>query len=248
MWLHHPCLIDGKFLALYWLLAGCWAPVHVGPWVLKPCLRVFILIVNSLSVGLLISLYLIYTITAKMIAVFYFEASCIFSISPVPLKTFLLYFICGQNFAHLSSRMCLFLWSICLSKLQQLLLACAAQKRPRMLPKGCCTSKEKLQAQSSQKTGACRPQSPRGGCWHGCKRKSSFQGAALEFPSVGGHWALQRQGSQPVPSLQIVKIFPEARAAVWGTSVWVKAPRESLLGRRSVSLVERWEHGLLSCG
>lgn len=174
-----------------------------------------------------------------MIAVFCFEASCNLSISPVPLKTFLLYFICDQNFAHPSSRMCLFLWSLCLSKLQQLLLACAAQKRPRMLPKGCCTSKEKLQAQSSQKTGACGPQSPKGGCWHGCKRKSSFQGAALEFPSIGEHWALQRQGSKPGSSMQIVKIFPEARAAVWGSPVRVKAPRGSVMGRRIVSLVKR---------
>lgn len=70
MWLRHPCSIDGKFLALHWLFAGCWAPVHVGPCVWKPCLRGFILIVSSLSIGLLISLYLIYTITAKMIAVF----------------------------------------------------------------------------------------------------------------------------------------------------------------------------------
>lgn len=181
-----------------------------------------------------------------MIAVFCFEASCNLSISPVPLKTFLLYFICDQNFAHPSSRMCLFLWSLCLSKLQQLLLACAAQKRPRMLPKGCCTSKEKLQAQSSQKTGACGPQSPKGGCWHGCKRKSSFQGAALEFPSIREHWALQRQGSKPGSSMQIVKIFPEARAAVWGSPVRVKAPRGSVMGRRIVSLVKRWEHGLFS--
>lgn len=210
MWLHHPHSMDGMFLALHWLLAGCWAPVRVGPCVLEPCLSVFILIVSSLPVGLLISLYLVYTMTAKMIALFYLEAFCILSISPVPSKTFLLYFICDQNFAHPSCRMCLFLWSICLSKLQQLLLACAAQKRPRVLPKGCCTSKEKLQAQSSQKPGACGAQSPKGGCWHGCKRKSSFQGAALEFPSVGEHWALQEQGSKPGSSMQIVKIFPEA--------------------------------------
>lgn len=140
--------------------------------------------------------------------------------------------------------MCLFLWSICLSKLQQLLLACAAQKCPRMLPKGCCTSKEKLQAQSSQKTGARGPQSPKGACWHGCQRKSSFQGAALEFPSVGEHWALQRQGSKPVSSMQIVKIFPEARAAVWGTPVWVKAPRGSMVGGE---LFPRWRGESMVC-
>lgn len=121
--------------------------------------------------------------------------------------------------------MCLLLWSICLSKLQQLLLACAALKCPRMLPKGCSTSKEMLQAQSSQKTGACGALSPKGGCWHGCKRKSSFQGAALEFPSVGEHQALQGQGSKPGSSMQVVKIFPEARAAVCGAPGWVKAPR-----------------------
>lgn len=63
----------------------------MGPWVLEPCLRVFILIISSLSDGLLIILYLVYTITAKMIAVFCLEASCILSISPIPLKTFLLF-------------------------------------------------------------------------------------------------------------------------------------------------------------
>lgn len=167
-----------------------------------------------------------------MIALFFFEAFCILIISRVSSKTFPLHFICDYDFAHPSSRMCLILWSICLSKLQQLLLACAAQKCPRMLPKGCSTSKEMLQAHSSQKTGACGALSPKGGCWHGCKRKSSFQGAALEFPSVGEHWALQGWGSKPGSSMQVVKIFPEARAAVWGTPGWVKAPRA--LGRWSL--------------
>jgi len=147
------------------------------------------------------------------------EVFCILSISPVPSKTFPLRFICDHGFAHPSPRMCLFLWSICLSKLQQLLLACVAQKHPRALPKGCSTSKETLQACSSQKTGACSALSPRGGCWHGCKRKSSFQGAALEFPSVRERWALQGQSSKPGAFTQVVKICPEARAAVWGTPV-----------------------------
>lgn len=151
-----------------------------------------------------------------MIVVLCFEAF-ILSISSVPSKTFLLPFICNRDFAHLSSRMCLFLWSVCSSKLQQLLLACASQKCPRMLPKGCSTSKEMLQAQSRQKTGTCGALSPKGGCWHGCKRKSSFQGAALEFPSVGEHWVLKGEGSKPGSCMQVVKIFPEARAAVWGT-------------------------------
>lgn len=96
-----------------------------------------------------------------------------------------------------------------------------------MLPKGCSTSKEMLQAHSSQKTGTCSALSPKGGCWHGCKRKSSFQGAALEFPSVEEHWALQGQGGKPGSSMQVVKILPEARAAVWRTPGWVKAPRGS---------------------
>jgi len=74
-----------------------------------------------------------------------------------------------------------------------------------------------LQAHRSQKTGAWGPLGPEGGCWHGCKRKSFFQGAALEFPSAGEHWALQGQGSKPGASVQVVKISPEARAAVWGT-------------------------------
>lgn len=169
--------------------------------------------VSSLSVGLLTYTYIGYTIAADMIALFCFEAFYILSISPAPSKTFPPHFIWDHDFAHPSSSMCFFFWSICLSKLQQSLLVCAAQK----CPKGCSTSKERLQAHSSQKTGACGALSPKGGCWHGCKRKSSFQGAALEFPSVGEHWALQGQGSKPGSSVQVVKIFPEARAAVWGT-------------------------------